>query len=284
MNLDSLAIRLKAAGLPKVDEILGHAKPATLLKPTTETDPASASSRLGGRPILAPGVEWPRKDGTPLSLVAQIRLDPLHGATTVLGLPATGLLSFFYDIEGQAWGFDPTDRGSFAVVYTEDPEASIAADFPADLADEWRLPAVALNTEPTVTLPSPMAMDFPSRNLTDQEDEEWGEALIDLANELGWAERSLLGGHPDLIQGDMALECEIVAHAGVPAGDAQAYRDPRLEEWKAGAGEWVHLLQVASEEDAGLMWGDSGCLYFWMCRDDIEAGRFDRAWMILQCY
>jgi uncharacterized protein YwqG len=56
-----------------------------------------------------------------------------------------------------------------------------------------------------------------------------------------------------------------------------------LGEWTAGAREWVHLLQVASDEKAGLMWGDLGCLYFWMRQDDIEARRFDAAWMVLQC-
>jgi hypothetical protein len=218
-----------------------------------------------------------------LSLVAQVRLDPLHGATTVLGLPTTGLVSFFYDVEVQPWGFDPADRGSFAIVYTEDPDACAATPFPDDLAGDWRIPATGLNPEPTITLPSPESMNFPKDLLTDDERDAWSAALSDLAGELGWGERHLLGGHPYLIQGDSTLECEIVARAGVSTGDGTAYSDPRLAGWTAGAREWVHLLQIASDEKAGLMWGDLGCLYFWMRQDDLEARRFDAAWMVLQC-
>ena len=32
-----------------------------------------------------------------------------------------------------------------------------------------------------------------------------------------------------------------------------------------------------------MMWGDMGCLYFWIRESDLAAQRFDDAWMILQC-
>ena len=32
------------------------------------------------------------------------------------------------------------------------------------------------------------------------------------------------------------------------------------------------------------MWGDGGMLYFWIREEDARAGRFDRAWAVLQCY
>ena len=31
------------------------------------------------------------------------------------------------------------------------------------------------------------------------------------------------------------------------------------------------------------MWGDVGSIYYWIHRDDLDAGVFDRAWMIFQC-
>jgi len=284
VNLDTLTTRLTALGLPKVDEVLAHAKPATHLKPGGAVAPESADSRIGGLPLLPSGTPWPRKDGRPLAFVLQVQLDPLPGATTVLGLPATGLLSFFYDMEGQPWGFDPADRGSFAVVYTEHPDGCAAVPFPDDLGPDWRIAPVTLKSEPTVTLPSPLDPAFPRHLLTEEEDDRWADALSDLAEELGWGERTLLGGYPHLIQGDMRLECEMVARGGANAGGPEGYDDPRLEDWKEGSGEWMHLLQVASEDDAGLMWGDVGCLYYWIRKYDLEARRFDQAWLILQCY
>jgi uncharacterized protein YwqG len=47
--------------------------------------------------------------------------------------------------------------------------------------------------------------------------------------------------------------------------------------------EWRLLLQVPSADAAGMMWGDVGCLYYWIRQDDLAARRFDRSWMILQC-
>jgi uncharacterized protein YwqG len=55
------------------------------------------------------------------------------------GLPPDGLLAFFYDAEQSTWGFDPTDAGSFAVVYLPDPSvASVVAEWPADVPEHAR--------------------------------------------------------------------------------------------------------------------------------------------------
>lgn len=37
------------------------------------------------------------------------------------------------------------------------------------------------------------------------------------------------------------------------------------------------LLQIDSDDDAGWSWGDVGCLYLFIDRDDLATGRFDRA-------
>jgi uncharacterized protein YwqG len=78
------------------------------------------------------------------------------------------------------------------------------------------------------------------------------------------------------------LECALVS-AGLSCGDATAYQDPRLPEFRKHAREWRLLLQVPSAESAGMMWGDLGCLYYWIRNDDLDARRFDRCRMILQC-
>jgi len=42
------------------------------------------------------------------------------------------------------------------------------------------------------------------------------------------------------------------------------------------------LLQIDSDENAGMRWGDEGMLYYWMKRDDLQRQRFDTTWLVLQ--
>jgi len=48
--------------------------------------------------------------------------------------------------------------------------------------------------------------------------------------------------------------------------------------------DWRLLLQVDTDNDAGMMWGDTGMLYFWIREQDARARDFSKVWMILQCY
>jgi uncharacterized protein YwqG len=44
------------------------------------------------------------------------------------------------------------------------------------------------------------------------------------------------------------------------------------------------LLQLDSDEEAGMMWGDRGMLYFWIPEEALAPRRFGEVWTILQCY
>jgi hypothetical protein len=76
-----------------------------------------ASSCIGGAPALPPGIPWPVKEGQKLDFIAQLDLVAVHAAAPVDWLPRTGALLFFYDIEKSPWGYDPKDRGRWAVVH-----------------------------------------------------------------------------------------------------------------------------------------------------------------------
>ncbi|HVP71666.1 MAG TPA: YwqG family protein, partial [Gemmatimonadaceae bacterium] len=89
-------------------------------------------------------------------------------------------------------------------------------------------------------------------------------------------------GHAIPVQGDMQVECQLVTN-GLYCGDPSGYGDPRAAALRPGARDWRLLFQLDSDEGAGLMWGDVGRLYFWMREQDLSDGRFDRAWMQLQC-
>ena len=46
------------------------------------------------------------------------------------------------------------------------------------------------------------------------------------------------------------------------------------------------LFQLDTVElgDFELMFGDCGHIYFYITKEDLAARRFDRIWLVLQCY
>ena len=68
-----------------------------------------------------------------------------------------------------------------------------------------------------------------------------------------------------------------MTHGTYLGGSEGWLRDPGL------AKPWRLLLQLDSCEDLGMMWGDMGLVYFWIRQEDLQARRFDRTWVILQC-
>jgi len=71
-------------------------------------------------------------------------------------LPASGLLSFFYDAYDQPWGFDPEDRHDFRVIYSGSTESLVPATPPEDLPEV----CAAL---PSRRLPSSESRAYPAR-------------------------------------------------------------------------------------------------------------------------
>jgi uncharacterized protein YwqG len=63
--------------------------------------------------------------------------------------------------------------------------------------------------------------------------------------------------------------------------DGAGYGDPRVKKLEAGKSEWMLLLQIDSDDDAKMMWGDTGMLYFWIRKNDLKKLRFDHVWLIV---
>ena len=80
----------------------------------------------------------------------------------------------------------------------------------------------------------------------------------------------------------MQLECQLVSN-GLYCGNPSGYEGPRAEALREGAAAWRLLLQVDSEDDVGMMWGDAGRLYYWIRDEDLAAQNWDASWLILQC-
>ena len=125
------------------------------------------ASRFGGQPDVPAGFTWPvfetavPEDETvkppPLAFLAQFDCASLAPLDREGLLPKTGLLSFFYELGSQRWGYDPKDAGC-ARVYWFDGAPLAPAGFPADLPEDFRLPELAAELSAGVD-----ALDFQGR-------------------------------------------------------------------------------------------------------------------------
>lgn len=244
-------------------------------------DDAVGRSRIGGLPDLPADSAWPHNDGDPLSFIAQINLADARRFDSERALPASGLLSFFYDAVSQdAWGFDPADSGASAVVYSPSSELLVRHDVPSTLdpAGVFEPAHLTLTAEPTFLGWESFAIA--GLGLNRKEQHEYGEIFDDERYEPDGLHRLL--GHPDPIQGDMQVECQFASN-GLYCGHASAYLDPRAAELRTGAGDWRLLLQIDSDENVGMMWGDVGRIYYWIRDEDLAACNWELSWLILQC-
>jgi len=237
-------------------------------------------SHLGGEPRLPQNVVWPQKDGKPLDFIARLSIAELRAIHPIEWLPHSGALLFFYSIEGDAWGFDPKDRGKFAVLHVPDlPEAvpyKIARD-PATPIREQNVAIRLVSTYPSYE----RAPGLESLDLTDQEFDE----LSNMTEAMFRGEpKHQVAGYPSPVQGDlMELECQLVTN-GVYCGNEKGYQGPRVKELEAGVANWRLLLQFDTDDGLDIMWGDAGTLYFWVEEQRSRVGDFSNAWVVQQCH
>lgn len=244
---------------------------------------APTGSRLGGRPSLPAGMAWPEWRGTNLAFLALVNLRELQASVPRAELPARGLLLFFYDAHQSASGFDPKDKGSWQVVYVPDEaKTAIAPQWPTRLPEEGRMKGLALQFRAVQTLPASPTAALGEPELAEKQQTVFDDIVYEYL-EHDKPMHQLLG-QPVPIQGDnMPLECQLVSN-GLYCGDGTGYNDPRAEKFQDGAKDWVLLAMIDTDERAGWMWGDGGCLYFWIRRDDLRARRFENVWMVSQGY
>ena len=237
-------------------------------------------SHAGGQPNLPGDTKWPSRNGVPLDFLARISLAEVQDAVRIDWLPPSGALLFFYDLERQTWGFDPADRGSWAVLHVEDLDDDQIASLHQS-SDSGRIPFRSFRFVPFQSLPSWERESIKALDLSDAE----SDALFKIADSaFGGRPAHQIGGFPTPVQGDdMELEAQLVSN-GLYCGDATGYNDPRAAELRPGAADWRLLFQFDSDDDLGVMWGDLGILYFWVTEARAKQGDFREAWLVQQCH
>jgi uncharacterized protein YwqG len=237
------------------------------------------ASKIGGVPDLPAGVTWPDRNGLPQSFIAQIHLDDVRQYDTNRVLPQRGMLWFFYDAQQQTYGADLSDLGGWRVIYMDNDDLTKLqrTSAPANLPAESRFKACSISFAREISLSQQPQIDIPNFNWTADEQQKYETLLStfpDPADHAAIHHRLL--GNPDTIQDDMRLECQLASHG------VTDMNDPRATELSKGALDWQLLLQIDSDEHAGMRWGNTGMIYYWITGADLQAHRFDHTWLVLQ--
>jgi uncharacterized protein YwqG len=276
-GLERIAAPLLEASLPAIGfhvEVAQSACPAGV-------------SKLGGRPWLPPDFDWPTFKERRLDFLLQIDLVQVRRCDPAGMLPATGTLSFFYDLDGQPWGYDPADLGAHRVVWSPESCGLVEHEVPHP---ELAWPECRLDLFPMTTFPRNETLDaqrlFEATALSDEEFYSYLDLVPDLEKSFrkpGTAGNHHLLGHAANVQGEMQLEAQLVTN-GLYCGNSNGYDDPRRQLLEPGADQWLLLLQLDSDDSINVMWGDCGMVYVWIRREDLVNRRFDKTWLGLQCY
>lgn len=282
-----LAAFFSKHGLGRVADALAEAaRPCVHVKTRgcDEDEIEVGASKMGGRPDLPAGFEWPEKDGRRLQFLVQIRCEEAGALDATGMLPRSGYLWFFYDVDEQPWGFDPKDRGGWAVRYADVGAGALTRAEDGGDAEQASEEVCALSLRAAFSLPQ----DVEGRTGIELTDEE-GDAVTELpdgATEEGEGSPLVSAGHrllgyPMPVQGDeMEEECETASGPRVPARSGREYHEEMLKR----IARWRLLMQVDTDDEAGVMWGDCGMLYFWIPEESLAARRFEDVWLVLQCY
>ena len=242
----------------------------------TDND-APGFSKLGGDPELPAALAWPSRERGPLSFLAQVDLAQAHEHGGPDWLPQMGGLYLFAEADGGGG-----DGRAAVVLHAPDISTIEPTPPPPGLpkfAGRFGERRVALAA--FTSLPSLDALGIDVREI-DVEDDELDE-LSDLPTQAFKADRlHRLAGYPNEIQESrLALECELGSRGLDTGGVFDAEADPKL---LRASKSWRLLLQIDSDPELGMMWGDTGMLYVFVREADARAGDFSKTWLISQCH
>jgi uncharacterized protein YwqG len=249
------------------DKIESSLKPFIAIRAEKNDNLALWQSKFGGLPYLPKGYEYPKGiQDTPLFLLAQINFEE---ASDLEGFPQSGILQFYIggdDFYGANWD-NPTKQDNFRVVYF--PEVSkIESDLVTDfsfLPEQTELPlfeSCSLQFEKKI---APVGMgDYEFEKIFGQRFfEEFGDQEEDVCHEYDNkfpSQGHKIGGYAFFTQDD-----------------------PRAVGKGAVVGKDILLLQIDTDDDADIMWGDSGVGNFFISQADLEKRDFSQVLYTWDC-
>lgn len=287
MVLPSLKEQLAAAGLGRVEAYVSGLSETSIgfwLTAPPQDVQNPPRSALGGTPDVPATFAWPESGGRPLDFLLQLNLSDLRSMEMARLLPRTGVLSFFYDLEGQPSGYDPGDRSGFRVAHFSETSTFVCRS----ASQEPRLDERCLDFFPRISIPHPRSQAGDLLEVRSEMNESELATYTRFAAEYERRQGPPFSdsnhhflGHPETISDDMQMLAQLVTK-GYGVGDEVP--EPVRAKLEPGTSKWILLLQLDSDPSANLRWGNDGMLYFWIPRQDLRERRFDKVWAFLQSH
>jgi uncharacterized protein YwqG len=261
--------------LPPLPPILApyEAQILATKKQTIQLHPAAAEpqhlwqSKIGGLPYLLTMDAYPKNpEGRPLIFLAQINCAEIP---PLAPFPTKGLIQFFIS-DSDMYGLDfdaPTDPKGFRVLY----HADVITD-PAQLVDDFSFLPDFEENSPLSAPPAGVALAFS----LDEEflgppdyhfDQVFNEAFLD---GLGEDKDDAFDFFYEL--GSQASGAKMGGYAFF------TQEDPRPVD-----SHYELLLQLDSDSEMGMIWGDMGIANFFILPEDLAACRFEKVWYNWDC-
>lgn len=260
-----------------------------LLRPGMQLRKAQPDERvvgqLGGLPALPDDLGWPHWAGHgPMSFVAAIDCASLPVPELDIPVPGTGTLLFFHrdsdqhpdgDVVGP-WA--PETQAAARVVYLPDQTDAKEASPPpgAQVYDRVDITAELIATGLDTNHPAFKAAteETPAEERAIMQRRNWDYPFRESLYDHTPHPTHRLGGHASPVQGAVEIEAAQIALARTGEHGSA--------EWRREAEHWTLLAQFDSDDDAGMVWGDCGTLYWLIRPEDLIARRFDAALLTWQ--
>lgn len=208
-----------------------------------------------------------------MAFVSQVNLAEVAQHYPGSGLPESGLLSFFYDMDEMPSSADEEGVTSgWRVLYSPTDQRLVRVH--ADARPRHAVQACAAEVRPGLTIPDYWSLKPEAVEVPDAERESYYGIVAAL--NLGAAQ---LLGHACPVQGPIEAEA---------AHDSGDVRRARKHGFASEAIEpiegWRLLFQVDTNEELDVNWGDMGKIYYAIRKVDLAAQNFNETMLIFQCH
>eukprot|EP00130_Batrachochytrium_dendrobatidis_P008365 XP_006683240.1 hypothetical protein BATDEDRAFT_93002 [Batrachochytrium dendrobatidis JAM81] len=256
---------------PYADVLAETKKPGFIIngKPESTTP---LQSKFSGRPYWLKADAYPiTQNGQPLRLLAQINFSEME--ETIPDYPTEGILQFFVaddDVYGLNFD-DGTNQDTFRVVYHETVEMDPSkwmTDFP-EFGNENYFPVekeCAISFDVSEEIMSSSDYRFNIITEVDQllesgTDEDYAahDEIMDAYHEIASGQGCKLGGYSFFTQEDPRAYGDYLTHDTL-------------------------LLQIDSDDDMNIMWGDTGVANFFISSEDLKNRDFSKVLYNWDCY